>query len=118
MEKDSLGRAIEEIFKEEPLPFSKWIEQFIIPGEKGAFRWWDVSLQNCLLKKEGQMRVEAYTKHHVKYTLTAKNKDHAREIANRIITEGLWITADEGTDKGTEVFFPVHQIFKVKIIGV
>ena len=127
MEKDSLHRAIEELFKEVPLSFSEWIEQFDFPAKSslGFSSWQSVmgesmrpkrqSLLNQL-KKEGQMRVEAYTKHHAKYVFTARNKEHAREIANRIITEGLWVTDDEGADKGTEIFFPVHQVFKVKVI--
>lgn len=67
-------------------------------------------------KKEGQMKVEAYTQHHAKYVFKARDIKHAREIANRIITEGLWVTDDEGAVSGEELFFPVHQVFKVKII--
>jgi len=41
----------------------------------------------------------------------ARNINNAREIAKRIITEGLWTE-----EEGNEEFYPITQIYKVKII--
>jgi hypothetical protein len=40
----------------------------------------------------------------------ARDRDHGREIANRIITEGLWVTnGDEDT------FYPPSKLYKVSV---
>lgn len=59
-------------------------------------------------------KVVAYLQAGVTYEVPAKNLIHGREIANRIITEGLWVTEAEGV----EVFFPVHLVTKVKVLRV
>jgi hypothetical protein len=62
------------------------------------------------------MKVLAYTKYHQVYEFRARDLKHAREIATRIVNEHLWVTEEEGAGKNTEVFFPVNQLIKVKII--
>ena len=47
----------------------------------------------------------------VQYFL-ARDIRNAREIAKRIVTEGMWTTCEEA---GEEVFYPTHRIYKVKI---
>lgn len=49
----------------------------------------------------------------LEYYVTGENAlERAREHAKRIITEGFW----DRTENGNEVFYPVHQIYKVKVI--
>jgi hypothetical protein len=45
------------------------------------------------------------------HEFSVRTKEAGREYAKRIITEGLWFI--DGND---EVFYPVHQIVKVKIV--
>jgi hypothetical protein len=56
--------------------------------------------------------VLVYTFSNNKHSWTVDTVPQAREYAKRIITEGLWIS--EGPD--IEVFYPPHQIFKVKVL--
>ena len=58
------------------------------------------------------MKVVAYLKHNVTKEFEAKNLDNAREIAKRIITEGLW----DVEPSGEETFYPITEIFKARII--
>jgi len=48
----------------------------------------------------------------------ARNQAHAREMSNRMITEGVWIINPDGEPDGTELFYPTHRIFKVKMSPV
>lgn len=41
--------------------------------------------------------------------------EHGREYAKRIITEGFWIKETMSDDLELEVFYPPHQVFKVKV---
>lgn len=61
-----------------------------------------------------EYKVVAYLQAGVTYAFDARHKTHAREIANRIITEGLWVTDPEGEPQGTELFFPTNLLAKVK----
>jgi len=58
--------------------------------------------------------VKIYFKSNNKYEYIVSGEDvesRAREHAKRIITEGFW----DKTDDGSEVFYPVDQIYKVKV---
>jgi len=57
--------------------------------------------------------VKVYLKSNAIVEFKGRDTRNAREIAKRIVTEGLWTEADEN---GTEEFYPVGQIYKVKII--
>jgi len=57
------------------------------------------------------MIVRAYTKHNTTHEFEARDLVNAREIAKRIITEGLWLA-----EQTTETFYPITELFKVKIL--
>jgi hypothetical protein len=57
--------------------------------------------------------VRVYTVFNAEFEFPARDISHAREIAKRVITEGAWVVEDN-----YEEFFPVHTIFKCKIINV
>ena len=61
---------------------------------------------------EDRYEVTAFLLNNAKVTFGATSDRNAKEVATRIITEGLWI------DNGDRIqeFYPVHQIYKVKII--
>jgi muconolactone delta-isomerase len=56
------------------------------------------------------MKVKVYMISNAIFEFPARNINNAREIAKRIIMEGLW------TEEGEEEFYPITQIYKVKII--
>lgn len=56
------------------------------------------------------MRVKVYMTSNAIFYFDASDIDNAREIAKRIITEGLWVNKKE------EQFYPITQIYKVKIV--
>jgi len=58
------------------------------------------------------MKVRAYLKTNATVEFPARDIFNAREIAKRIITEGLWIINDDGTEE----FYPITQVWKAKII--
>lgn len=58
------------------------------------------------------MKVKVYLKHNATHEFSARDINNAREIAKRIITEGAWFTEGDGN----EVFYPIQQIYKVKVI--
>ena len=58
------------------------------------------------------MKVAAYLTTNAIHEFEARNMRNAKEIAKRIITEGLWIV----TEDGTEEFYPITQVWKAKII--
>jgi hypothetical protein len=57
--------------------------------------------------------VKAYDIYNNTHEFGVETKEAGREYAKRIITEGLWILKDD-----CEVFYPVHQVVKVKVIPV
>jgi len=57
------------------------------------------------------MKVKVYMLSNAIFYFKARNINNAREIAKRIITEGLWTE-----EEGNEEFYPITQIYKVKII--
>lgn len=56
------------------------------------------------------MKIKVYMVNNAIYEFPARNINNAREIAKRIIMEGLWTEEDE------EQFYPITQIYKVKIV--
>ena len=56
--------------------------------------------------------VRAYFTTNGEYNFPARDERNAREIAKRIITEGIWII----DENGVEEMYPVQQVYKVKII--
>lgn len=56
------------------------------------------------------MIVKVYMKSNAIYEFPARDINNAREIAKRIIMEGLW------TEEKEEQFYPITEIYKVKII--
>ena len=59
------------------------------------------------------MKVRVYLISNDTIEFPARDISNAREIAKRIIMEGLWT---EQQADGTESFYPVHQVYKVKVI--
>lgn len=57
------------------------------------------------------MKVKVYFLSNAEHFFHAKDERNAREIAKRIVTEGVWIVNDD-----SEEFYPVHTVYKVKII--
>lgn len=55
--------------------------------------------------------VRVYFNSNSEHIFPARNLHNAREIAKRVITEGAHII-----NENNEVFYPIHQIYKVKII--
>lgn len=62
------------------------------------------------------MKVVAYLQAGITYEFPARCVNHGREIANRIVREGLWVTAPSGEPEGTELFFPASLVAKVKLV--
>ena len=60
----------------------------------------------------GKLTVVCYLNSHATMNFPARDERNAREIAKRIITEGAWVINKDGTEE----FYPVAQIYKVKII--
>ena len=58
--------------------------------------------------------VNAYLTCHVVHQFDARDIANAREIAKRIITEGLWVIEDDDN----EVFYPITQVYKVRIVNM
>jgi len=58
------------------------------------------------------MKVKVYMISNAIWEFPARDINNAREIAKRIIMEGLWTEAE-----GNEEFYPITQIYKVKIIN-
>jgi hypothetical protein len=56
------------------------------------------------------VRVTAYLFNQNTFSWDVESWEKGREYAKRIVTEGLWIAEDE-----EEVFYPVHQVYKVKL---
>lgn len=57
------------------------------------------------------MRVKVYDIYNNVHTFPVRDLQHGRELAKRIIIEGLWFI----NDSGEEEFYPVHRIIKVKV---
>jgi hypothetical protein len=55
--------------------------------------------------------VIAYLLTNEKHCFTGRDVNHARQIAKRIVMEGLHVC-----DDGVEEFYPTDKIFKVKIL--
>ena len=51
---------------------------------------------------------------HTEHIWEVDSMEKGREYAKRIVTEGLWLINSDNS----EVFFPVHQVVKVKVIPV
>ena len=62
------------------------------------------------------MKLEVLLKNHLRFFVGVSDEKNARTVASRIIQEGLWVAEDEGTPKGIEMFYPVHQILSVKLV--
>jgi hypothetical protein len=60
-------------------------------------------------------QVKAYLQAGITYSFPARSQTHAREIANRIIIEGLWVIKPDGEPEGTELWFPPNMLAKVKV---
>jgi len=58
------------------------------------------------------MKVRVYFTTNATHDFPARDKRNAREIAKRIIMEGCWIINEDETEE----FYPITQIFKVKIL--
>ena len=54
--------------------------------------------------------VRAYLSAGVYHEFPAETIEAAREMASRIVTEGLWVL------EAPETFYPVHRVFKVRVI--
>lgn len=54
--------------------------------------------------------VTAYLSAGLTHQFPARDAAHAREIAGRIIREGLWIVNQDGSEE----FYPTDRVFKVK----
>lgn len=57
------------------------------------------------------MKVQVYLVSNDVLDFEARNKRLAKEMAKRVITEGLWVEEGEYIE-----YYPVHQVFKVKIL--
>lgn len=58
------------------------------------------------------MKVKVYLKSTARHYFPTRDLRNAREIAYRIITEGLWIINNDATEE----YYPIQQIYKVKIL--
>jgi len=63
----------------------------------------------------GELKVKVYLTSNAEIFFPARDIRNAREIAKRCITEGAWVIND---NDNTEEFYPVHQIYKVKIVTI
>ena len=57
-------------------------------------------------------KVKVYFKTNAIHFFDARDERNAREIAKRIINEGAYIINDDRSEE----FYPVNQIYKVKIL--
>ncbi len=57
------------------------------------------------------MKVTAYLNHNITHDFPARDINNAREIAKRIVVEGLWVINEDKTEE----FYPTDKIYKVKI---
>jgi hypothetical protein len=58
------------------------------------------------------MKVRVYLTSNATAEFPARDYWNAREIAKRIIMEGLHITHEDGTEE----FYPIQQVYKVRIL--
>ena len=56
--------------------------------------------------------VKVYLLNNNTYLFLVPTLERGKEYAKRIITEGFW----KCEDNGTHVFYPVHQVYKVKVM--
>ena len=70
--------------------------------------------EECFSDKGGDntMIVKVYFISNATHYFPARNIKNAREIAKRVIMEGCWIINDDDSEE----FYPIHTIFKVKIL--
>ena len=63
--------------------------------------------------------VTAYLTNNNTEIFPANNLSHGREIAKRIVVEGLWVVREplKGniSEKHIEEFYPTQQVYKVKV---
>ena len=57
--------------------------------------------------------VRVYFTSNAEHTFPARDLRNAREIAKRVVTEGVWIINDD-----SEEFYPIAQIYKVKVLKI
>lgn len=65
-------------------------------------------------EKPTALEVHAYVHAGQIFKFSARDYNHAREIAGRIASEYLWVTEDDGT----ETIYPPDKVHKVKIVPV
>ena len=58
------------------------------------------------------MKVKVYLTENQTYEFPARSENNGREIAGRIVREGLWINDEDGN----ESFYPITRIVKAKLI--
>lgn len=58
------------------------------------------------------MKVKVYLTSNAEIFFPARDERNAREIAKRVITEGVHVS----NKNNTEEFYPITQVYKVKII--
>jgi hypothetical protein len=63
------------------------------------------------MNKKIKVQVYMYSNRVFEYDVSSLGK--AREHAKRIVIEGFIADEEDGT-----VYYPVHQVFKVKIVGM
>jgi hypothetical protein len=84
---------------------------------------WAITINKCTVLQGEHPRSNCFTDHSVvpctvlvymktqdMYEFPAKSINNARQIAKRIITEGVWVTIGE-----VEEFYPAANVFKVTI---
>lgn len=54
--------------------------------------------------------VKVYFLSNAEHNFPARDERNAREIAKRIVTEGVWVINDD-----SEEFYPITQVYKVKV---
>jgi len=57
------------------------------------------------------MKVKVYFTNNFVYEFEARDRRNAMEMGKRIIMEGAWIESNKDIE-----FYPVHTIYKVKIV--
>ena len=62
------------------------------------------------------MKVMAYLKTGAQHSWTVGSYSKAQEYASRIIREGLM--TDPDPSDGSQTYYPPHEVYKVKIIGI
>lgn len=86
----------------------------------GTKEFYDAKMSTWANKEVSEMeeigqeeyRVCVYLTSNATHEFIARDNRNAREIAKRIITEGLWIVNDDATEE----FYPTSQVYKVKIV--